>query len=90
MPCGTGGCTIRVSFMIFENTAQEALSLPKLLCTKSAALQLGISYRTLEDWRLTGDGPPFLKIGRSVRYRISDILVFLHDRVRSNTAVGGI
>ena len=29
--------------------------------------------RTVERWRATGDGPPFLRIGpRQIRYRLSD------------------
>ncbi len=50
-------------------------------CTKEAARLLGVSHRTLEDWRQTGFGPPFQKWGRQVRYLYSDILQFL-DRPR--------
>ena len=35
-----------------------------------------ISIKALQRWRLIGDGPPFLKVGRSVRYRISDVEAF--------------
>lgn len=36
-----------------------------------AAEMLANSVRTLQRWRIEGDGPPFVKFGRSVRY-ISD------------------
>jgi excisionase family DNA binding protein len=32
-----------------------------------------VSERTLERWRLTGNGPPFCKLGRRVLYRRGDL-----------------
>lgn len=40
------------------------------------AQRWGISPRTLERWRWLGDGPPFLKIGARVAYRLEDIEAF--------------
>ena len=39
---------------------------------KAAAL-LGLSTNTLAKWRLTGAGPRYIKLGRRVVYRQSDI-----------------
>jgi len=40
-----------------------------LLKEKQAAERLGVSRRTLQRWRLSGDGPPFVRIGpRRVAY----------------------
>lgn len=47
------------------------------LTTPQAAAYLGISPRTLEDWRLRGGGPNFRKIGRLVRYARSDLDGFM-------------
>ncbi len=47
------------------------------LRTTAAAASLGISPRTLEKWRLTGDGPRFLRIGRCVVYDTRDLDAFL-------------
>lgn len=33
----------------------------------------GISRRTLQRWRRDGEGPPFLRLGRRVFYRLTDI-----------------
>lgn len=33
----------------------------------------GISKRFLEISACRGDGPPFIRVGRSVRYRVADI-----------------
>ena len=43
------------------------------LTQEEAARVLRLSPRTLERHRLTGNGPPFVKIGRRVLYRRSDI-----------------
>jgi hypothetical protein len=36
--------------------------------------------------RSTGGGPPFLRLGRSIRYRRSDVLAWLDSRVAKSTA----
>ena len=43
---------------------------------KALALRLGVEVKTLQNWRGQGKGPRFYKIGRSVRYRLRDILAF--------------
>src|SRR5262245_38424398 len=42
-----------------------------------AAKLLGVSPRTLQAWRLRGGGPPYLKIGRAVRYQRKVLVAFL-------------
>lgn len=60
-----------------------------LLSTKEAGDWLGVSPRTLEDWRLRGDGPLFRKLGRRlVRYCMDDLAAFLQGTVRANTGGG--
>ncbi len=52
----------------------------KLLDTKETAKFLGVSPGTLELWRSTRRYPlPFVKVGRLVKYRISDLEKFLDD-----------
>ena len=42
---------------------------PDAGCTEmQAAIFLGVCVRTLQAWRVRGGGPPYFKIGRSVRY----------------------
>jgi predicted DNA-binding transcriptional regulator AlpA len=58
----------------------------EFLDTSDAAEVLGISPRTMEDWRWRGGGPPFYKLGqRMVRYRRQDILAFALKSQRQNT-----
>ena len=37
---------------------------------------LGKSIVTLAQYRMRGEGPPFFRIGRSVRYRLGDVLAY--------------
>jgi hypothetical protein len=52
-----------------------------LLDERAAAQLLGVKPRTLQVMRARGDGPTFLKIGRSVRYSTSDLSKYV-DRNR--------
>ncbi len=45
------------------------MSMDMLLTVEEAAVRLKISKHTLNRWRVTGEGPPFVKYGpRLVRY----------------------
>jgi hypothetical protein len=67
------------------SAAQDIQQLDKLLTEIEAALLRGQSVRTLQAERLHGGGCPFVKLGRSVRYRRSDVLQFIEARVRTST-----
>lgn len=58
---------------------------PILLFTRDAARMLHLSERTMEDWRLKGRGPRYVRVGRSVRYRLADILTYIERRTFQNT-----
>jgi predicted DNA-binding transcriptional regulator AlpA len=42
----------------------------------------GVSILTLADWRTKGVGPAYVKVGRCVRYRLSDLQTWLESRTR--------
>lgn len=52
-----------------------------ILNERQAAQYLSISVRTLQARRFKCQQPPFLKIGRSVRYRLDDLDVFVAEHV---------
>jgi excisionase family DNA binding protein len=53
-------------------------------CQETAEI-LGISKSALEAWRTTGRYQlPFIKVGRNVRYRRSDVLQWLDSRTRAS------
>lgn len=53
---------------------------PEFLGTEDAALYLGMSTVTLEQWRCEGSGPAFCKVARSVRYHVADLRTFMLER----------
>jgi len=54
---------------------------------KAAADLLDVTPGTLSVWRSTGRyNLPFIKVGRKVRYRRTDLLAWLERRTRENGA----
>jgi excisionase family DNA binding protein len=53
--------------------------------TAELAEMLGLSAVTLEKWRTSRVGPPFLRLGRCVRYRREDVDAWLVARLQSNS-----
>ncbi|MFN7180442.1 helix-turn-helix transcriptional regulator [Hyphomonas sp.] len=51
------------------------------LDTEAAAELTGISKVSLERWRTEGQGPPYVKLGRLVKYRRLDIDAFMERHV---------
>ena len=47
---------------------------------KKAAVIMGLAVQTLRNWRHYGQGPAYLKLGKSVRYDLQDIEVYLQKR----------
>jgi predicted DNA-binding transcriptional regulator AlpA len=52
---------------------QSSHLIPDLLSAEQVALELGISKRTLHRWGRLRKGPPRIKVGRSVFYRIEAV-----------------
>ncbi len=50
---------------------------------------LGVSTSTLAKWRLRGTGPPFLKVGKRILMRKSDLDKWLDCRRRHSTSDDG-
>ena len=46
-----------------------------------AAEYLGVSIKSLEKWRLLREGPPYVKLGRAVRYRQIDLDAYMAERL---------
>lgn len=56
------------------------------LDTSGAARHMGMSKSTLEKLRVFGGGPRFLKLGRTVRYRSSDLDAWMGERLVTSTS----
>jgi predicted DNA-binding transcriptional regulator AlpA len=48
--------------------------------SRATAPILGLSPVTLQQLRARGDGPPFFRIGRTVRYRLGDVIAWRDER----------
>lgn len=58
---------------------------PELIREDLAADVLGVTPRFLQARRVRGGGPPYVKIGSAVRYRLSDLLAWIEANVRDST-----
>lgn len=47
---------------------------------------LNVSVRTLQQWRVSGFGPRFIKVGRAVRYRLSDVQDWIDRNIHRSTS----
>lgn len=80
---------INISAIKAEIAAQlgfDPKSPPVHIDDKQAADALGVKPTTLAVWRSTGRyNLPFLKVGRLVKYRLSDLAEFLARRTANHT-----
>ena len=66
----------------------DALPLAAFAVQAQVAAFLNCSEAKLERDRWAGGGIPYLKTGRAVRYRKSDVLAFLEGKTRTSTTEG--
>ncbi len=59
------------------------------LNTRQAAAHLGLSTRTLDRYRVSGEGPVFLRFGGRVRYLREDLDAWAKTRRRKSTSDDG-
>lgn len=59
----------------------------QMLRTEAAAVHTGISRSTLEKLRLTGSGPEYIKLGRTVVYDPQALDAWLDANRRKSTSV---
>lgn len=67
-------------------TIESAVTGDRLLGEAEAAEMLGVRKNTLATWRHLGRySLAYVKIGRSVRYRLADLQAFIAARTVTNT-----
>jgi len=57
-----------------------------LLTSRELAAMLKLKPRTIDMMRVSGKGPPYLKIGRLVRYRLSAVEEWYSQQGRRSTS----
>lgn len=53
------------------------------LTTEQAAQYLCVSKSTLENWRWLRGGPPYIKLGHLVRYKVEDLEAWAAENRRA-------
>jgi len=75
------------------NSPTDSDSGPRYLRTKAAAKRSGLSPRTLEAYRIHGDGPPYIKYGGEGRglvlYEQAELDAWIAERRRTSTSDRG-
>ncbi|PVZ53054.1 excisionase [Arthrobacter sp. H-02-3] len=56
-----------------------------LLAPTELGARLGKSQAALAQWRYLGVGPKFIKLGRNIRYRASDVEAWLDRQTMQRT-----
>lgn len=52
----------------------------KMLTEREVAEMLGVTQTTLQRWRRDGGGPPWHKLQRLIRYRLSEVEKYIDER----------
>ena len=61
-------------------------AITRLLTPKEAAFYLKVSESWLAKARMRGDGPPYIKVGRPIRYSEAALLQWMKSRQRLSTS----
>ena len=65
---------------------KQQIDLSPLLTAKDAAVLLKVSLSWLAKARMRGDGPPYICIGRSIRYAQATLMQWMKSRLRLSTS----
>jgi len=75
---------------MIPQSGQDAANPPRTVVTlhtpQEAGRILKVSISYLAKARMAGDGPPFIKVGRSVRYSETALLQWMKSRQRLSTS----
>lgn len=62
------------------------MTIEQLLTAKSLAERIGVTEGCLAKWRLTGEGPRYINVGRRIAYDPRDVQTWLDARRVSSTS----
>lgn len=69
-----------------QNPLNVSSNAGELLTPEQAAEVLGFSAGTLGNMRTRGDGPPYFKLGKFVRYDSNDLAAWMRSRRYTSTS----
>jgi excisionase family DNA binding protein len=61
----------------------KAFRLDPLLSIEELAEYLGVPVTTIYDWRVDGKGPCGVRVGRHVKFTVSDVLAWIDEQRES-------
>ena len=64
----------------------ELLDSVALINESSVAKRLHCEVKTLQAWRCRGGGPPFIRVGRLIRYSPDDVRAWIESRRMTSTS----
>lgn len=81
---------MEVQVAIITKAAQSTLPAPEYVDEVYIAAAIGLSRKTLQDWRYRGGGPPFIKLSAKkrgrVRYHLPTVMTWLNSQQHFNTS----
>jgi predicted DNA-binding transcriptional regulator AlpA len=83
---GIGKMTLHPPVTGAAATQKPATPTCLLLTPKETATRLRVSTSWLAKARMRGDGPPYIKMGRAIRYNEGTILQWMKSRQRLSTS----
>src|SRR5262245_1631423 len=85
--CGGAG-SVASTYTRECNRMSVDLDLDRWETEPQTALRTGMTERTLREWRRTGRGPAYVRVGGPMgrcRYRVRDVIEFMEQRTYLNT-----
>lgn len=56
------------------------------LTVEELARRVGVSTHTVYRWNSRGGGPPYMKLGRHARYRLTDVIAWERSRQQARAS----
>ena len=72
--------------MSIRSGGDQTANPPLVLTPKETANRLKVSLSWLAKARMRGDGPPYIPVGRSIRYSEAALQQWMKSRQRSSTS----
>jgi excisionase family DNA binding protein len=75
IPCAVNSASLRIWALKSAPALSPTISSveERLWTEQETAAYLNVAVGTLRRWRAEGSGPPALRVGRTIRYRRSDV-----------------
>lgn len=76
----------RLRDVLFGGREPSTSLLDSLIHPDTLAKLLGTKRRTVDEWRITGKGPAYIRVGKSVRYAPEAVDAWLRSQQRGSTS----